>query len=112
MREQFLGDPCVLGNDCVGCGQRCECPEGNIAKVANRRGDDVEARPDRLRLGLKAESRKYTGLLFALGDVCMPGSFAAQRGIRKGPVFDPIHTDFVHIVQPAGKCPVIQSIVL
>ena len=52
MRQQFLGNARVLGDDRVG-GSKCrQGPEGNVAEIADWRGNDMKPRPDRLGLSL------------------------------------------------------------
>src|SRR5947209_19378212 len=75
MSEEHLGDPGVLGNHGVGRRKRAERPERNIAEVADWRGDDMQARLDRLGLGTQAESdeaallARRNGVSFRLGGV-------------------------------------------
>lgn len=43
VRKKLCGDACVLGSDDVCQGQGRGSARGDIAKVADRRGDDIQA---------------------------------------------------------------------
>ncbi|MEI9905206.1 MAG: hypothetical protein WDN06_15570 [Asticcacaulis sp.] len=48
-RQQLAGDAGILGQHHVGGTQNVERPQGDVAQIADRRGDNIEAGADRLR---------------------------------------------------------------
>ena len=61
MGQQRLGDARILCDDGVGGGEGRKRAERDVAKVADRRRDDVQALADRLNFGPKAEGGEGAG---------------------------------------------------
>ena len=58
MGQQRLGDAGVLGDHRVGGRERRQRAEGNVAQIADWRGDNVQARTNGLGFCPKAEGRE------------------------------------------------------
>ena len=73
MVEQLAGDAGVLAGDQVGAGQHLQRPHGDVAQVADRGGDQMQAGRQRWR-----------GHRLAMEDIAPGGPIAGRPGGRSG----------------------------